>query len=241
MGVAGLVLRTAAEVLGIDQILVPGVGIRDALLLDIQETLQGEQPSGREAREKALLLSARMFASRVGHDLTHSRQVQRIARVLFDQLRDLHRLPGKLRIVLDVAALLHDVGEVVETRGHHKHGEYMVRFGRLPGLDGDYRNMVAALVRLHRNTEPNPRKHESYGALSEDRRSETRRLLALLRIADSLDMAHRQSVKEIEIERRPAKVVVRLTVDDPPTASPELTKTDLFASEFGVALQAKFA
>ncbi len=241
MGVAGLVLQAVAETLGIQQVLVPGVGIRDALLIDIQETLHGEQPSGREAREKALLLSARMFASRVGHDLTHSRQVQRLARTLFDELRDLHRLPGKLGIVLDVAALLHDVGEVIETQGHQKHGEYMVREGRLPGLEGDYRNMVAALVRLHRDTEISARKHESYGLLSDERRSETRRLLALLRVADSLDAAHRQMVTDIDLDRRPNKVIIRVSVNEHPDAPIALTKADLFEAEFGVPVVARYA
>ena len=53
-------------------------------------------------------------------------------------------------VLLEVAALLHDVGEVVNQRGHHKHSEYMIRWGRIPGLDDTGREMVALMARCHR-------------------------------------------------------------------------------------------
>ena len=58
-----------------------------------------------------------------------------LARALFHQLRDVHGVPDDRGVLLEVAALLHDVGEVVNQRGHHKHSEYMIRWGRIPGLD----------------------------------------------------------------------------------------------------------
>src|SRR5262249_47785117 len=35
-------------------------------------------------------------------------------------------------------------------RGHHKHSEYMIRWGRIPGLDETGREMVALMARCHR-------------------------------------------------------------------------------------------
>ena len=159
MGIAALVFATAGLELGIKEMLVPGVGVRDGLLLEMIEARAEEQTHARAAQAETLLASARTFSARVGHDTTHGEQVRKLATSLFDQLRDLHQLPDEMRPLLEVAALLHDVGEVIHGRSHHKHGEYMVRWGRIPGLESPERELVAAVIRTHRKSLPNPKKH----------------------------------------------------------------------------------
>lgn len=236
MGVAGLVLATAGRELRIDKLLVPHVGIRDALLLELAETLPTNKRDAADARAKAVLSAARMFAARVGHDLTHGEQVRALARALFDQLGSLHGLPAELGHVLEVAAVLHDVGEVLHGRSHHKHGEYMVQSARIPGLDTPHREMVATLVRCHRKSLPSERKHGAYGAMPADRQRQVRALLALLRVADALDTDHRQSVRSLTATRRNGTVKLALDVR-PGTPPPPLRKTELFEQELGCKLE----
>ena len=147
MGVAALVFAAVMEELKIERFQIPEVGIREGILLELAEAhAQDELPSGK-AKQMALLGAARTFATRMRHDTAHGEQVRILARTLFDQLKDLHGLPGKLRTVLEVAAILHDIGEIVHRKGHHRHGEYLVMNGRIPGLESPQREMVAALVR----------------------------------------------------------------------------------------------
>src|SRR5262249_14991249 len=150
LGIAALVFAPAARQLGIAKLVSPGVGVREAVLLELAETAREEQAKAEGAHDKALLTAARAFANRVDHDTTHGEHVRLIARALFHQLRDVHGVPDDLGVVLEVAALLHDVGEVVNVRGHHKHSEYMIRWARIPGLDEPAREMIALLARTHR-------------------------------------------------------------------------------------------
>src|SRR6202043_2689730 len=110
----------------------------------------------------------------------------RLALSLFDQLRPLHEMEPDLRVVLEIAALLHDIGHFVHRKSHHRHGEYLVRNGEIPGLRGWRRDMAAALVRYH-NCKSDPQlEHASYATLDGPRRRESRLLSALLRIAEKL-------------------------------------------------------
>jgi len=238
MGIAGLVFSTVARELGITQLLVPGVGLRDALLFELAATLPELREKAVDARAKAALTSARMFAARLGHDPSHGEQVLHLARALFDQLQPLHKLRPELRHVLEIACVLHDVGEVVHVSGHHKHGEYMVRWGRLHGLEGDQRKMVAALVRAHRKSPPSAPKHPSYTELSASRRAEVEKLLPVLRLADGLDTAHRQRVRAVTATVQDKKVTLALDVEGPPPADPSLylRKVQLFEQTFGVTV-----
>lgn len=237
MGVAALVLATAARHLDLPALLVPGVGLREGILRELAETAGEAVPPGTAAaaRRGRVLAGAWNFAVNVGHDLSHGEQVRRLAKSLFAQLRAVHGLPDDRCLVLEMAALLHDVGEVVHRKGHHRHGEYLVRHGRLPGLEPVEREMVAALVRAHRRSVPDPQRHESYAALPPERRLEVDRLLPLLRLADGLDTEHRGQVRGVRAHVAPDRVTLELEV--PPGEAPllytPLRKAEVFERVFG--------
>lgn len=236
IGVAALVFATVCRSLQVPRLVAPGVGIRDALLLDLAEELAVEQAEAQSAQGKALLTSAHTFANRVGHDLTHGEQVRRLARSLFDQLMDVHEMPAELGVILELAALLHDVGEVVHARSHHKHSEYMIRHGRIPGLDSPYRELVAALARTHRKAPPDAKKHRLYAALPKAQRQQVRRLAAILRLADGLDTEHQQGIESVLVGRLGDTITLDLTVKGtraPGDAGSLGRKTALFEAEFG--------
>ena len=85
-----VVFATAARQLGIAKLVSPGVGVREAVLLELAETAREEQARAEGAHDKALLTAARSFANRVDHDTTHGEHVRLLARQLFHQLRDVH-------------------------------------------------------------------------------------------------------------------------------------------------------
>lgn len=239
LGIAGLVIATSARQLGITKIVAPGVGVREAVLLELAETAREQQQRAEGAHDKALLTAARGFANRVDHDTTHGEHVRVLARALFHQLRDLHGIPDDKGVLLEVAALLHDVGEVVHPRGHHKHSEYMIRWGRIPGLDDSGREMVALMARTHRKDAARARELIAQAPLSKEQRSQLRKLSALLRVADSLDSHHRSRVENIVVTRMGEAIVLDLVVRDGPTRDDGalLRKADLLRDELGVEVR----
>jgi len=239
IGVAALVLATVGRQLGVARLIAPGVGVREAVLLELAEAAAEQKVRAEGAVDKALLTAARTFAHRVEHDTTHGEQVRRLARSLFAQTRDVHQLPDELGVVLELAALLHDVGEVVNTRGHHKHSEYLIRWGRLPGLEGERREMVALLARVHRKSAGDARKMISELPLPKEQRTQLRKLAGILRLADGLDSGHRQRVETAVVSRVGDALVLDLTTRDGASRDDGLLlrKADLFEEEFGVTVQ----
>ncbi len=243
LGIAALVFATAARQLGISRLVAPGVGVREAVLLELAETAREEQIRAEGAHDKALLTAARSFANRVDHDTTHGEHVRQLARTLFHQLRDVHGIPDDRSVLLEVAALLHDVGEVVNVRGHHKHSEYMIRWARLPGLDDTAREIVALLARTHRKDAARAKQIINDSALPKDMRGQARKLSALLRLADGLDREHRSRVEQVVCTRMGDAIVLDLVVRDGPTRDdPQLLrKADLVREELGLEVRVTVA
>jgi exopolyphosphatase/guanosine-5'-triphosphate,3'-diphosphate pyrophosphatase len=243
LGIAALVFATVARQLGISRLVSPGVGVREAVLLELAETAREEQAKAEGAHDKALLTAARAFANRVDHDTTHGEHVRHLARALFHQLRDVHGLPDDRGVLLEVAALLHDVGEVINVRGHHKHSEYMIRWARIPGLDDTAREMVALIARTNRKDAARAKQIISESTLSKELRGQCRRLSALLRIADGLDWEHRSRVEQVVATRMGEAIVLDLVVRDGPSRDDAqlLRKADLFKDDLGLDVRVTVA
>jgi exopolyphosphatase/guanosine-5'-triphosphate,3'-diphosphate pyrophosphatase len=243
ISVAALVFATVGRQLGISRFVAPGVGIREALLLELAESARNAQLRSEGAHDKALLTAARTFAHRAHHDTSHGEQVRKLAASLFRQLRDVHQLGDRHGVLLEVAALLHDIGEVVNTRGHHKHSEYMIRWGRLPGLLDDEREMVALAARCHRKPVSDVKKIVSEAPLSKEQRGQLRKIAAILRLADGLDTEHRQRISQLVCTRMGDAIVLDLTVRDGPSRDDAqlLRKADLFREELGLDVRMTIA
>ena len=243
LGIAALVFATVARQLGLSKLIAPGVGVREGVLIELAETAREEQAKAEGAHDKALLTAARSFANRVDHDTTHGEHVRQLARTLFHQLRDVHGIPDDRGVLLEVAALLHDVGEVVNQRGHHKHSEYMIRWGRIPGLDETGREMIALMARCHRKDASRVKQIVNDSALPKELRGQLRKMTALLRVADSLDTQHRSRVEQVVCTRMGDAIVLDLVVRDGPSRDDAnlVRKSDLFREELGHELRVTVA
>ncbi|MCZ7582424.1 MAG: HD domain-containing protein [Deltaproteobacteria bacterium] len=210
IGVAAVVFDTLAERLGIASFHVPDVDLRDGILVDLaRQQFHAKPRVGVRGRAKALLAAAREFGARYGYDNQHAEHVRRLAKSLFDQLKPLHHLGTEMRLALELGALLHDVGQSVNYRDHHRHGAYLVENGRLPGLSPSLRHIVSCLVRYHGKEKPG-RKETELEMFDDDKREQVRMLIALLRVADGLDARHQQQVAGILVRVNDQRATIGL-------------------------------
>ena len=242
MGIAAIIITTLARWLGVRSLLVPGVGVREGLLLDlVAEQYSGGIASAEEQdRAAKLLAGVRWFARRHDCDSQHADQVARLALSLFDQLRPIHEMGAEMRLALEMGSLLHDIGHFVHRKAHHRHGEYLVRFGEIPGLGGWRREMVAALVRYH-NCKSEPQvAHASYAALDGEKRRQLRLLIALLRVAEKLESEHAQKISGVDVQiiGRRAIFLIQAAEGTRLDIAGLLRKSDLFEREY--QLKAEF-
>jgi exopolyphosphatase/guanosine-5'-triphosphate,3'-diphosphate pyrophosphatase len=205
---AAMVYERIAALAGAHQVLVPGVGVREGIVLDLVDELtthrDHEDRKTRELQDAAMHLGRRyMF------DEAHAVHVAELASTLFSDLRELHRLGEDERRLLLAAALLHDVGQYVSYKGHHKHSLYLIANSELPGLLPRDMLIAANIARYHRKSEPAAH-HEAYAALSEDDRQKVRLLAAILRVADALDRDHMQRIKRVRAIIKGSELILEL-------------------------------
>ena len=141
--------------------------------------------------------------------------------------------------MLEYAALLHDIGQHVSRKGHHRHAAYLVEHAQLRGFAPDEIEFLAALVRHHRRGDIKASEPRA-GALDKPSRERLRKLAALLRLADGLDRGRRGVVEGVDVAIGADLVVLRLHARD--DAELELwgvrRRRDLFEKVFERELEA---
>jgi exopolyphosphatase/guanosine-5'-triphosphate,3'-diphosphate pyrophosphatase len=198
IGIAAITFVTLGRYLNIRNFSIPGVGLREGMLQEIaREAFSRTEPHRYDAAARQLLVGTRSYARRLQKDQTHAEHVRELSILLFDQLQPVHHLPAQARVLLEAGALLHDTGHMISHHGHHKHGEYLVMNGDIPGLEGRDRAIVAALARYHNRKSDPASHHAAYSSLTNNDKRIARRLAAILRVAEALDHSHRQRVMQV--------------------------------------------
>jgi exopolyphosphatase/guanosine-5'-triphosphate,3'-diphosphate pyrophosphatase len=193
---AALVYERLAILSGQEEILVPNVGVKEGVLLDLAESLSLE--AGEEdAQEKLILDAAVNLGRRYMFEEDHARQVARLAVLIFDQLMPLHKLGHDERRILMAAAILHEIGIYISYHKHHKHSYYIIANSELPGFSSREMEVIANIARYHRKSEPGNR-HANFTILKGEDQERVLRLAAILRLADAMDREHLQKVQRIE-------------------------------------------
>ena len=226
------VYRHFLESTSAQQLIVPDVSIREGVLMSF--ALGSDWAVERQFYGQ-VITSAENLARRYHYDHAHSRHVADLALSLFDQLQREHALDRHSRLLLEVAAILHDIGVYVRASGHHKHGQYIIQNSEIFGISRDDLRIISNIVRYHRKAPPNS-SHSNYASLRREQRMQVSKLASILRVADALDRGHAQRVTGARAEVNRGDVI--LTCEVAGDISIERygfsSKADMFEEVFGL-------
>ncbi len=199
-----ITFRLFLDATSADQLIVPDVSIREGVLLDVAV---GKTATMRKNFSDQVINSALGLGRKFHFDESHGVHVSKLAVSFFDQLKDDHGMDDHARLLLEVAAIVHDIGNFIRASGHHKHGQYIVENSEIFGLSKSDIRIIANVVRYHRRGMP-VSSHVSYVSLRREQRLLVLKLAAILRVADALDRGHVQRVTGFNVEKREDDVLL---------------------------------
>lgn len=192
--VAGvMVVDRLMRYLKVNSLQVHNRGVRDGVLWTMIERLH-PQAAAENNQEAAI----EKFVTSCGADLAHARQVARLAGMIFDQLSEAFGLQPRDRFIVQTAAMLQDVGYLINYDRHHKHGYHLIMNSQLPGIQRHELKLIANVARYHRGAKPK-QKHSNYANFDTDDQRRIRQLAGILRIAGGLDRSHTQRVESVKL------------------------------------------
>lgn len=163
---------------------------------------RAELPVGKQI-ESAALSRLKLWASLLDPDFKHSVRVARLALQLYDGLpakgAPTDSGPGDERTILQVAALLHDVGLAKDEKGHHKATYNLIRRLTPPlGWSAEKMRWVGIVARYHQGALPRIGQKTIVG-LGQAQRRAVVKLAGILRLANAFESERNGRIQRLQV------------------------------------------
>lgn len=217
-----LVLQAMMARVGAETITISVNGLREGLFLErFWDHLS--YPVVADVRRFGILNLARIYR----YQKRHAFHVRYLANRLFEQLAPLHGYGRQEQYLLEAAALLHDLGTIINYDDHHKHSETLIANSGLPGFQPRETALIALLSRYHRKGSPSISAYKTLFREGDEER--LTRLAAILRLAEFMERGRNGVVDDVAVTWHNDHLTLTLIADEYPAV--ELWETERNAIE----------
>lgn len=234
LSISLLIYKMFIHLTKVQTIIVPETNIRDGLIIS-KTAAPGEDLLQEFNRQIAA--SAMNLLRKYHGDERHAGYVRAMSLRIYDMLKSEMSLDGRSRLLLEVAAILHDIGMFIRLDDHNLHSEYIIRNSEIFGLNRAENTIISQIARYHRGTRQ-PQDSEQFQSLSRIERMTILKLTSILRIADALDRGHGQKLSDITIRLNKDVLTIQSAAGENVTLErlALAEKGELFESTFGYRL-----
>lgn len=229
------------EITGAESLWIPGILMTDGIAADYAEAKK--LLKFNHSFNNDIIVASRNMAKRYKCHMPHVQTVEKAALQIFDCLKKYHGLKERERLLLQIAANLHSCGKFVTMRDATDCAYNLIMATEIIGLSHVEREIVANVVRYHAqpfryNQVQVQAKPSVYTRLvnPENLTLTIAKLIAILRLANSMDRSHKAKLSDSRLSIRDNRLVI--STDYTGDVTIELMsiaeKGDFFEEIFGI-------
>ena len=205
MHVSLLIYKMFIQLTKVQTIIVPETNIRDGL---IANKLNSPSEELKEEFSIQIKASAMSLLRKYHGDEEHAERVREYCLKIYDSLSEEIALDERSRLLIELAAILHDIGIFIRMDEHNLHSEYIIHHSEIFGITRTENVILSTIAKYHRGR-AQPQDNEQFQILARSDRMRILKLTAILRIADALDRSHGKSFTDFSVEIKGDSLVIR--------------------------------
>jgi exopolyphosphatase/guanosine-5'-triphosphate,3'-diphosphate pyrophosphatase len=178
-------------------ITAPRIELWDALTRQMLIPKSGETYF-KHVREN-VISCANQIAKTYNCNQKHSDNIKKFACKIFDKMKGTHGLDQRKRLLLELAAILHDSGHYVTAKHHLLSAFDLIKNIDIYGMTENEMLITAYISRYNEFDIPNYEDIE-FIKLSDKNKLIISKLVAIFRIANALDKSQKQKLKDIKVK-----------------------------------------
>jgi len=175
-----------------------------------------------------IVASAKYIGKRYRYSKVHAQYITDLALEIFDKTKKFHGLTQRDRLILEISAILHDIGKYVNLNDPGKNGYQLIISTEIMGLSHREREEVANIVLY--NTQELPDTDELDTAFWREEYLRIAKLSSILRLANALDRGHKQKLEKCSMARKGKELIISLETNQDITL--EITRFSKKAETF---------
>lgn len=173
------------------------VCLRDGIIVDIVR--KSSNKNYKNMFRADIVNCAFFIGKKYAVNLSHARNVRTASIKIFNSLVNVHLLSGREKLFLEVAAILHDIGNYVNLNKHFIYSYSIIHEEQIIGFSDRDLEIIANVVMYHEELIPSLN-DKSYAKLNHEDKIVVSKLSAILKIAESFDASGKGKIKKFDIE-----------------------------------------
>lgn len=211
---SAIILKKFMEMTGAEMIWIPGVRLCDGIAAEY--CADRKLIKFKHNFDADIISTSRNMAKRYRCRTPHAEQVEIYALKIFDTMKRYHGMGGRERLLLQIAVIVHACGKFISVRNAGECSYNIIMSTEIIGLSHLEREIVANVLRYNnKDFDYKAIKLETeFGNISGNYKSSKdvtiliAKLTAILRLADSMDHAHKQSMKDCKMAVKDGNLVI---------------------------------
>ncbi len=232
-----VVCRSFIDIFQAEALWAPGVSLLDGIAYDYAEKKKFIRSVHNF--ENDILVTSKNIAKRYSSSKSHIQGTMNLCLNIFDSMKKVHGMGKRERLLIQIAALLHDCGKYISMGNVSECSYQIIMSTEIIGLSSLERKMIAYAVRYNTTAFAYYDEIQMLGA-GIDRESYIKiaKMTAILRLANAMDRSHCQKVKGIKTVLKDREL--QMVMDSSQDISLELgllqDKVAFFEEVFGIRL-----
>ncbi|MGN0292855.1 MAG: exopolyphosphatase [Lachnospiraceae bacterium] len=225
-----MIYKKILDITGAELMWIPGVSLSDGIVAEF--ALNKKLIHFNHDFTEDILYSARNIAKRYKSNQKHAQSLEKLALVIFDSIRKYHGLGKRERLLLRIAAILHDCGKFVSMTDPADCAYYIIMSTEIIGLSQAEQRLIANIVKYY----PQDFDYEVLKEEGVEKRNIIAKLVAILKVAGVLDRSHRQKIDSIRCTIKGDQLILTTDAVKDITLEENLlsSKADFFEEVYGI-------
>ena len=227
-----MIFKCMAESIGAESLWAPGTNVSDGIAFHYAQ--KNNMIRVEHDFEADVLSAARNLSERYMSYTPHIDALTQMATLIFDTMKKVHGLGRRERLLLQVAAILHDCGKYISFANGPSCSYDIIMASEIIGLTHKEREIVANTVLY--NTWPLPDYEDLADKLDHDSYLSVAKLSAILRVSNAMDRSHKQKIKKVKAAVKGRELVITIETMDGIALEKALfdAKTSYFENIFSI-------
>ena len=205
-----IIFKCMARKMKAEKIWAPGVIVSDGIAYDYAQKHKLCKPV--HDFDADVISAAGNLSARYMSYSPHIDALTQMATLIFDTMKKIHGLGKRERLLLQVAAILHDCGKYISLANGPVCSYDIIMESEIIGLTHMEREIVAYTVLY--NTYPLPAYEEFENDISHESYLVIAKLSAILRVSNAMDRSHKQKFKNVRAAVKGKELVITIETDD---------------------------
>ncbi len=232
--ISSVMTNRMLKVMKADFLWAPGVTLTDGMAYEYAE--RNKLLTNGHDFEQDILACAQNISKRYMGSKKRGETIEQICLTIFDSMKKIHGLGKRERLLLRLAALLHDCGKYISMINLGECSYSIIMATEIIGLSHREREIVASVVKyIHLDFAYYGRRDNSTD-LDESAYLIVAKLVAIIRVANGLDRSHKQKFKYITAALKEDKLILTVDTTEDITLEKGLfdAKADFFEEVFSI-------